>query len=166
MSKYLVVYQSSTGFTKRYAQWIAEELHADVTELKKIKDVSLENYDTIIYGGWIMGNTIVGLDKVRALSAENLTLFATGATQASPEIEQTIREVNKLEKIPFFYMPGGMQFDRLNVFARFMLKTIKKSIAKKENKSEQDKYMEKVLGTSFDISDKKYIRPLIESMAK
>ena len=62
-------------------------------------------------------------------------------------------------------MEGGFQFDKLGFFQKKMLNIVKKSVAKKENKTEQDIYMEKVLGTSFDNSDKKFIEPLIKCVS-
>ena len=35
--KTLVIYTSQTGFTKRYAEWISEELNADIYDLKDVK---------------------------------------------------------------------------------------------------------------------------------
>lgn len=35
--KTIVIYNSQTGFTKRYAQWIAEETGADCLELSTAK---------------------------------------------------------------------------------------------------------------------------------
>ena len=32
----LVVYKSVTGFTKQYAEWIAEKLNCSAVELKKV----------------------------------------------------------------------------------------------------------------------------------
>ena len=33
--KTLVVYTSQTGFTQRYAEWLAEEMNADIINLKE-----------------------------------------------------------------------------------------------------------------------------------
>ena len=33
----IVVYMSQTGFTKRYAEWIAERMNADLLNLKEAK---------------------------------------------------------------------------------------------------------------------------------
>ena len=35
--KTLVVYTSQTGFTKKYAQWIAERMEADLFDLKDVQ---------------------------------------------------------------------------------------------------------------------------------
>ena len=157
----LVIYTSSTGFTKQYANWIAKELKAEVKELKKVKANEIEQYECIIYGGWIMGNMIMGLDKIKKMNPKNLVVFAVGASPDSHAIREAIKVQNHLENIPFYYFEGGFRFEKLNFMVRMMLKTLKKSTAKKENKTEQELYMEKVLGTSFDHADKKYITPLI-----
>lgn len=158
---YIVIYQSSTGFTKRYAEWIAEELHCRAVSVKEMTEGDIAGSDTVIFGGWIMGNSIAGYDKVKEKGIRNLIVFAVGASLNSEETRKAIVEVNHLGEAPFFYLPGGLQYDKLNFFVRFMLKQVKKSIAKKAEKSEQDSYMERVLGTNFDISDREYIKELV-----
>lgn len=162
----IVIYQSSTGFTKQYAKWIAEELNCRAISIKEMTEGDITGSDTVIFGGWIMGNVIVGYDKIKDKGIQNLIVFAVGASLDSDKMRETIIKENHLGELPFFYLPGGMQFDKLNFFVRFMLKQIKKSIAKKAEKSEQDSYMERVLGTNFDISDRKYIQQLIAFVRK
>ena len=48
--KTIVIYNSQTGFTKRYAQWIAEEINADCVELSIAKNTDLDSYDAIVFG--------------------------------------------------------------------------------------------------------------------
>lgn len=158
----LVVYKSSTGFTKQYAQWIAEELNCKAITIKELTDQGVTEKDTVIFGGWIMGNTIVGYDKIKELNIQNLILFAVGASLKGRETTEEIVAVNNLGDISFFYMPGGIRFDKLNFFVKIMLKLIKKSIAQKEEKTERDVYMERVICSNFDISDRKNIEELTE----
>lgn len=160
--KSIVIYQSSTGFTKQYAEWIAQALNVEAISNKDSAKINISDYDIVIFGGWIMGNAIMGLEKLKQRNPKKLIVFACGSSEMSDEIVNTIVELNKLGDTPFFYMPGGFKFDELNFLVKFMLKKLKKSVAKKENKTEQDRYMEKVLGTNFDISDRKYIDPLLE----
>ena len=49
--KTIVIYNSQTGFTKRYAQWIAEAAGADCLALSDAKKKDLTAYEAIIYGG-------------------------------------------------------------------------------------------------------------------
>lgn len=60
--KTLVIYTSQTGFTKRYAEWISEELDADIYDLKDVKKKTndfFETYEAIIYAGWCMAGMVV-----------------------------------------------------------------------------------------------------------
>lgn len=157
----IVIYQSSTGFTKRYAKWIAEELNCRAVSVKDMAAEDIAGSDTVIFGGWIMGNGIVGYDKVKDKEVRNLIVFAVGMSPRSEEISKEIIKVNHLGETPFFYLPGGLQLDKLNFFIRFMLKQLRKSIVRKAEKSEQESYMERALGTNFDISDRKYIQELV-----
>jgi menaquinone-dependent protoporphyrinogen IX oxidase len=159
--KTIVVYQSSTGFTKQYAEWIGEALSCEVTDIKEVTAGKIREYGCIIYGGWIMGGNIAGLDKIVKLNPTRLVIFAVGATPDGEEIRSTIKEQNHIGDKPFFYMEGGMRFERLNFMIRAMLKIMVKTMKKKQNKTSQDEYMEGVMGTSFDNSDKKYIEPLV-----
>ena len=158
----IVIYQSSTGFTERYAKWIAEELKCRAVSIKEMTESDLTGSDTVIFGGWIMGNGIMGYDKIKDKGIRRLVVFAVGSSEDSEETRRVIIAVNQLGDTPFFYLPGGMRFDKLNFFVRLMLKQMKKSIAKKTEKSEQDRYMERVLCTNFDISDRMYIKELVE----
>lgn len=49
--KTLVIYSSKTGFVKKYAEWIAEELRADLFPADRAHKSIFRSYDTIIYGG-------------------------------------------------------------------------------------------------------------------
>ena len=90
--KRIVVYQSSTGFTAKYASWIAEELGCEIKEYKMVKVDELISYDMVIYGGWIMGNMVYGYDKIKALNLKNVVVFGVGMSVSSEEIAKKIAE--------------------------------------------------------------------------
>lgn len=121
--KKLVIYQSATGFTKMYAEWIVEELSAEAVDLKKILKKKLSDYDCIIFGGWVMGNLIMGLDSIRKKNPSNLIVYAVGISHDSETIRNTIAEQNRLGGTPFYYFRGGMYFDRLNFIFKFPFKS-------------------------------------------
>ena len=60
--KTIVIYNSQTGFTKRYAEWIAEAAGADCLELSAAKKKDLTAYEAIIFGSWACAGSI---SKVR-----------------------------------------------------------------------------------------------------
>ena len=56
--KTIVIYNSQTGFTRRYAQWIAEKSNAECIEFKDAKNTDFASYDTIVFGGWAVAGSI------------------------------------------------------------------------------------------------------------
>lgn len=60
--KTIVIYNSQTGFTKRYAEWIAEATEADCLELSEAKRKSMDTYEAIVYGGWACAGSISKLN--------------------------------------------------------------------------------------------------------
>ena len=48
--KILIIYKSSTGFTKKYAGLLAEKLDCRAINFKNIRSVSLSSYDMLIFG--------------------------------------------------------------------------------------------------------------------
>ena len=160
--KTIVVYNSQTGFTKQYAQWIAEELQCSAVSLKEVSERQIREAELVIYGGWVFGGTISGLEDMLKKNPAKLVVFAVGAMDSKLVDLSAMKEKNYLENVSFFYMNGGFRFDKLKFPVRMMLKMLRKSIAKKEDKTEQDKFMEKALGKSFDAADKNQIGELVQ----
>lgn len=146
--KTLVVYQSSTGFTRQYAQWMGEALACEVKSIKEVNEQMLSGYDLIIHGGWIMGGMINGLDKIRQMAPKQLVAFGVGFSRMG-ECEQAIVETNHLENTPFYYMEGGFHPKQMGFFKRSMVKAVTKQPV-----------------TETDHSDKKFIEPLVEYVRK
>ena len=96
--KTVVIYESGTGFTKQYAQWISEELHCDCVKRKKISKKEILNYDRIIYGGWIFGGQIMGLKEIREISSP-FAVFAVGCSPSNfEEVTNQIKIMNIILK--------------------------------------------------------------------
>ena len=51
--KTIVIYHSQTGFTRRYAEWIAEAAGADCVPLGAAGRRDLAAYDAIVFGSWL-----------------------------------------------------------------------------------------------------------------
>ncbi len=86
----LVVYRTRYGSTREYAQWIGEELHADVRPMDTVRSSDIAPYDTIIVGGYLRMGKIQGVDFLTRywsdLSGKRLFLFSVaGAPERSPE---------------------------------------------------------------------------------
>lgn len=160
--KRLVIYESSTGFTQKYASWIAAKLSCEAKPRRKVKARELQEYDLVIFGGWILGGRVNGLEKVRKLNPENLVVFGVGVTPDSDSVRSNIIAVNQLEQTPFFYMQGGLNMKKHTLVQKRMLKMVRRFLASKKDKTNQDRLIEQLLSHSGDYTDIIYTKPLVE----
>ncbi len=61
----IVLYSSISGYTKKYAKWIAEELKAEIYDIRQKKIEKLSNYDLIIFGGSLHASGINGVETIK-----------------------------------------------------------------------------------------------------
>ena len=96
--KSIVIYNSKTDFTKKYAEWISETAGCECVPLKKASKIKLADYDAIVFGSWCMAGGISKLSwfkkRLPALSAagKKLIVFEVGANPPdNPEAAETLR---------------------------------------------------------------------------
>lgn len=172
MSKTAVVYKSTYGFTKKYAQFIAQKLGADLFESNAIKTKQLNNYDLIIYGGGIYASKINGMDLVSKRKDGRLILFTVGLTD--PKITDYSEMIKKAfpnqtdqpEKI--FHFRGGMDSQHLGFIHRNLMKLLKNAAKNKPYSSLND--IEKIVldtyGKQVDYTDLNHAETLISYIRK
>lgn len=150
----IVLYTSQTGFTRQYAEYIGEALSCECRTSNGIFTQMMEPYDTVIYGGWVMGGSISGLEKYRALFKDKrFIVFAVGSSSENKGLCDRMILQNKLQDIPFFYFQGGLRLEKLGFLQRKMLSTVQKALAKKENPEPPEAEMATLLAGSFDRAD-------------
>jgi menaquinone-dependent protoporphyrinogen IX oxidase len=165
----IVVYASVSGFTKRYAEWIAEDLSADIIPVAELKKTELSGYDVLIYGGCLHAVGISGLKKIkRCLDGDfggRLIVFATGA---SPFSERAVEEVKgknftdaQWSRIKFFYFRGGFDFSKLDGPNRLIMTFFKWALQKKKDKTEDVAQMLEAYDHPMDYTDRGSIGELV-----
>ena len=172
--KSIVIYNSKTGFTKQYAEWISDAAGCECVSLKKAGEINLADYDAIIFGSWFMAGGITKLSwfkkqmAVLAQTGKKLIVFAVGATPAeSPMVPAAMDKIfteDEKKFVKLFYCPGGLSYEKMNCFSRFMMKMFAKSLASKKDATENDKKQAEMISHSYNISDKKYIVPIIAEL--
>jgi len=170
--KVVVIYNSQTGFTKRYAEWIAEESGADCFELSEAKKKRMDNYDAIVFGGWACAGGISKLSwfkgNIHKWNDKKLIAFCVGGSPLeNPEIEPALRKnfnEEEWEKVNVFYCPGGFNYEKMSAPSKLMMKMFIKTLKAKKDKTEEEEIMIKMIASSYDISDKKYIEPILECL--
>ncbi|MFP4656670.1 MAG: flavodoxin domain-containing protein [Candidatus Woesearchaeota archaeon] len=170
----LVIYSSKTGYTARYARWIAQELSADILPRAEVAKRHLNDYDTIIYGGSLHASGIRGISFMKKnmtlLRDKTVVIFAVGATPVRAETIKEIKDKNltteEMEKISFFYFRGGFDFSALNPFDKFLMWLMKRKIKSKQTLTEDDKGFLEAFSVPKDFTDKKDIKALVEFCKK
>lgn len=171
----LVIYSSQTGFTERYAEWIAARLNADVLtvkEAKKKKQEFFDQYDAYIYGGWIMAGTVVDskwfLQKASDWKNKKLAIYCVGGSPAgNPDLEDCLSRLLTEEQsnyIMVFYCQGGIDYSKMKASSRFVMKTLASSLSKKKDATQKDRDMAEMISHSYDSSDEKFIEPIVQYM--
>lgn len=165
--KAVVIYNSKTGFTKQYAQWISAEVKCDCISLEEVGRISLKDYDTVVFGSWFHAGRIQKLgwlfDRQKEDMSKNYIVFAVGASPADNSDVKTAMENNipKNSVIKSFYLPGGLNYDKLGITARIMLKIYSTMLKKSKNSTLEQIKAGEMMSKSYDISDKKYIIPIV-----
>ena len=165
--KTIVIYNSQTGFTKQYAQWIAQELQCDSISLQRINEIALSEFDTIIFGSWCHAGRIKKLnwvfDELKKDANKNYVVFAVGASPMnSPDVEKTMEQnIPKNSIVKGFYFQGGLNYEKMNLSSRAMMKLFSSMLKKKKDATESEKKMAEMVSRSYDISDKRFIVPLL-----
>jgi menaquinone-dependent protoporphyrinogen IX oxidase len=173
MGKIAVIYSSKYGHTKKYAEWLKEELQADICDINNI--LPLQNYSTIIFGS----SLYAGKNKVanliikcfEQLKDKKIVLFTVGILNPDSEtnLAETNKELDKVltpeirEKVKIFHFRGGIDSSKLSTKHKIMMKFVQSIVSKKaeseRNDSERD-FLE-VYGKTIDFSDKKMLEPVL-----
>lgn len=168
----IVIYKTKYGGTKKYAEWISEELGCEAVDAKKITIDDILKYDTIIYGGGIYAEIINGVHMLTKnmdrLKDKKIAVFTTGLTppDCREYYDRMVIEKNFKERLPqnvkvFNYL-GRMVVEELSLVHRTALKTLKKIMQGKENPSEMEKLLVELCDADGDFCDKEAIGELLE----
>ena len=180
MDKTLVVYNSKYGHTKKYAQWLSEELSAEICESKNLKSKNIDDYATIIFGsGLYAGKNTAALLIVKhfeQIKDKKIALFTCGLADVSDETN--IISINKaLDKvitpeirnnIKIFHVRGGIDYHNLSFMHKIMMKMVYSQTKKKPESEwvEEDREFMATYGKKVDLSDKKMLEPVIQYCLK
>ncbi len=168
--KILVGYKSKTGFAKRYGEVIARELEGDLVTYKNLSSRKMSEYDVVIYGGGLYAGRVNGLSKVKEMfansNAKMFVLYATGATpnEVVDKIEEVWNQnlsIEEREKLPHFYMQGGICYESMGFADKTLMKLMAKVLSKKQDKDSNEEGMALAISKSYDIFSKEYAKLLI-----
>ena len=138
----IVLYKTSTGCTKAYAEDLARMVGGDVLALNKLNwKKALEMYDCFVFGGWVRNGVIMGLndflvhyDDMNA-SGKDILVFSSGMSIPSKQGREELISSNILDlyHVRYYQLRGSFDLQKLGPINRFIMK---KSLSYLENDPE------------------------------
>lgn len=171
MSSIVVMYQSKYGATKKYAEWLAEELSCDLIETKKAVIEQIEKYDVVILGGGIYATGISGISFLKKhyerLKNKKIIVFAVGASPYDEKAMIALKERNfkmELLNISCFYCRGAWNEEIMSWKDRTLCNLLKKAVAKKDPATYEpwETALMQAVGSNCDWTDKNHIKQIVE----
>lgn len=167
--KAVVIYKSQTGFTKKYAEWIAEELAADIFHVSEANIDMLKNYDTVVYGGGLYASGISGIKFITensdSLKGKRVIVFATGASVGRAEEIDGVKNkkftAEQQKYIKFFYLRGGFNYEKLSSFNKILMTLLKWKLKTKKDLTADERGMLASYDHPVDFVKKKNIQELV-----
>lgn len=169
--KTLVIYKSKTGFAKWYAEIIAREVEGELIDYKEVTVKKMSEFDIVVYGGGLYAGMINGFKKAKEMfkksSAKKMVVFATGGTPnvvtgKIDEVWKNNLSEEELTLIPHFYMQAGLCYENMSFMDRTLMKMMANVLSKNQNKDNMEEGFEQAIKSSYNISDEKYVEPLIK----
>jgi len=171
MSRALVLYRSTSGYTKKYAQWIAQELNADLSETKDFYTARFSDYELIIFGGSLHAVGINGVkiikDNLQNLTDKKVIVFAVGASPPRENIPQEVINKNfsteQQKSIKFFYLRGGFDYSKLDLPNKILmtLMRVKLSLKKKQTRTPDEIGLLAAFSKPIDYTKKENIAGIL-----
>ena len=167
-----VLYKSKHGSTRKYAEWIAHALAADLFDAEKTSVKELASYQTLIFGGYLYAGSVSGVNILTAnmdkLSGKHIVVFAVGC---APERKENLRHIflknfseNIRDRVALFYLRGAFNFQELNFLDKFLIYLLKTKIqhTKPEKLDEDSKGFLEVCEKPMDWTSRDNIQPLVD----
>lgn len=175
MENTVVVYKSKYGTTKKYAQWLAQELSCDLYDASEIKADKLEQYGCIVFGGGLYASGICGVSLLtknfEKLKGKTIAVFTVGLAdpnrkeQFSAVLEKNFTEEMRRE-MHIFHLRGGINYKKLRFVHKAMMAMLIKIVGKKpqSERTEEENEMLDTYGGTVDFTDRSSIEPIISFM--
>jgi Flavodoxins len=169
MQSTVVVYRSTSGFTKKYAEWIAQECKADLFDAKKTNADKIAQYNVIIFGGSLHAVGINGLKLIKnhmsLFSGKKVIVFAVGASPPRENVLHEVKEHNfnaEMAGVELFYLQGGFNYSKLDTANKIVMALFWVRLKLLRKRTSDEKGMLAAYSKPLDCTRKENIKALVE----
>lgn len=158
-----IVYGSHYGTTERYAQELSRRVGIPTMDYRRMGEISSQ--DTVIYLGGLYAGGLVGLKKSLPKLKTTANLIVVTVGLADPEEEKNVQHIRAsvtkqlgeelTAKTTFIHLRGGIDYGKLNMLHRTMMRMLYSQIKKKpvDQLSEEDQELIATYGKKVDFTD-------------
>lgn len=166
----LVAYASQTGFTRAYAEWIADDLECRAVAYGQATDEDVAACDVVVMGGWFHAASLAGgswLKRMRKAHPNvRFVVFGVGATPVewTDQVEEGLARAlpsPDFDDVPRFYLRGGFDYAKLGLRDKLMMKLFLKAQEKAAQSDERAAAMLEGMREGFDGTDRDAIVPVV-----
>ena len=147
MKKIAIVCSSKYGHTKQYADWLKEDVDADVIDISKFNITQMLAYKLVIFACGIYGDKLSIMDFVKknvtAIPTQKTMVMAVGwYTNNSKEATEKLINDNYPQefkgKVPMYVVNSGLNKKQISKMDSVKLVAAKLAIEKKDGRSNDD----------------------------
>ena len=168
MDKTIIIYRSKTGFSRRYAQWLAEDLRCQAADYRERNRLRLPEYGTIILAGGLYAGQMSGLgwlkQQLPGLAGERIAALAVGCAPAdTPDLPESMEKLfGPLPQVRGFYCQGGLDYEHMGAVDRAMMAALRAALKARPDQAD----MLEGISRSFDGSRREYLEPVVQWAGK
>lgn len=175
MATTLVLYGSNYGYTRSYAEWIAEDMRGRALPLEDATEREISEADLVVIGQSDYAGKLTGADQVGAiadaLSSKKLAYFTVSFSGDVSQPKEKLYDVIAKnlggayrDGAPTAHFRGGMDYSILSRSHRTAMMGVKTFLKTKPHKSETDRQMIECYGGSADYRDRSSITPFVQRL--
>ena len=155
----IIIYESKTGFTKKYAEMLADKTKLKLYHIKDISKISAE--EEVVFLGWIKVGKIQGLNKLHKYNLK--AVCGSGTAPCSKDNREAVIKRNNIKDIPFFYLRGGcLPVKDLKGIDKILMVIFLKILKSRKEKDEETEEVIAGLENGFNGVEEKNLEPILK----
>ncbi len=168
----LIIYYSKTGNTEKYANEIGSPINATVIPFKKFKKKMIKDFDTIVFGGRVIGNRIQKLDEFLRfyddMEGKNIILFSVGMSMVTKDTRLSMISSNLLDMyhVRYYQLRGSFDFQKLGPVEKLLFNHSINVMAKDPAVAGQTAMLEQIKETPIEFYDHEGIAKIVTVLNK
>ena len=135
--------------------------------MKKYKWKDVGDYDSIVFGGWVMGGKIQGIDDFLShydeISDKNILVFSSGMGFVTSESRDRLISGNVLDiyHIRYYQLRGSFDYSKLHFPYNFMINTSLRALRKDPDSAQDLSMVENLKETPLEFYDQQGVDRII-----